>query len=105
VGTPHYIAPEAWEGQTATPQTDIYALGCILYEMLTGEKVFKGETPPMVMMAHFKPLVLPQVWPKGMPSGVAGVLSTALANKPGDRYVTAGEMVEALASLQKSNSS
>jgi len=99
VGTPHYIAPEAWEGQTATPQTDIYALGCILYEMLTGEKVFKGETPPIVMMAHFKPLVLPQVWPQDIPTGVADVLSTALANKPADRYATAGEMVEALANL------
>ncbi|MFC1975036.1 protein kinase [Chloroflexota bacterium] len=105
VGTPHYIAPEAWEGQTATPQTDIYALGCILYEMLTGEKVFKGETPPIVMMAHFKPLTLPQVWPKGVPAGVADVLSTALANKPADRYATAREMVETLASLQKPNSS
>jgi tRNA A-37 threonylcarbamoyl transferase component Bud32 len=104
VGTPHYIAPEAWEGQSATPQTDIYALGCILYEMLTGEKVFKGETPPIVMMAHFKPLVLPKVWPEGVPAGVADVLSTALANKPADRYATAREMVEALAGWQKPNS-
>jgi tRNA A-37 threonylcarbamoyl transferase component Bud32 len=99
VGTPHYIAPEAWEGQAATPQADIYALGCILYEMLTGEKVFKGETPPQVMMAHFSPLALPKVWPEGVPSGVADVLGTALANKPTARYPTAGEMAKGLAKL------
>jgi len=46
VGTPHYIAPEVWEGQGTTEQSDIYALGCVFYEMLTGEKIFKGETPP-----------------------------------------------------------
>jgi hypothetical protein len=67
--------------------------------MLTGEKVFKGETPPMVMMAHFKPLTLPRVWPEGVPPGVSNVLGNALANEPADRYATAGEMVEALARL------
>lgn len=101
VGTPHYIAPEVWEGQGTTPQTDIYALGCILYELLTGEKVFKGETSPAVMMAHFKPLELPQIWPEGVPSGIADVLNKALANKPEQRYATAEEMIAALAALRE----
>ncbi len=100
VGTPHYIAPEAWEGQAATPQTDIYALGCILYEMLTGDKVFKGETPPTVMLAHFKRPELPKVWPKGVPSGVTNVLKIALAKEPADRYGTAAEMAKTLANLR-----
>lgn len=99
VGTPHYIAPEAWEGQAATPQTDIYALGCILYEMLTGEKIFKGETPPQVMMAHFSPLELPKIWPEDVPSGVTEILEIALARKPANRYATAGEMAKRLATL------
>jgi len=99
VGTPHYIAPEVWEGHGATKQSDIYALGCILFEMLTGEKIFKGETPPAVMMAHFKPPVLPQLWPAGVPAGVADVLKTALASKPSGRYATVGEMAQALATL------
>jgi serine/threonine protein kinase len=98
-GTPHYIAPEIWEEKEATPKTDIYALGCILYEMLTGTKIFKGETPPAVMMAHFKPLELPEKWPEGVPPGVAEVLRTALAQEPADRYTTAGNMVEALTAL------
>jgi serine/threonine-protein kinase len=45
VGTPHYIAPEVWEGKGASKQSDIYAVGCIFYEMLTGEKTFKWLWP------------------------------------------------------------
>jgi predicted ATPase len=99
VGTPHYIAPEVWDGQGTTRQSDLYALGCILYEMLIGEKLFPGETPPAVMMAHFTPSELPAVWPEGVPSGVAEVFKTALAKKPENRYSTAGEMVMALTAL------
>jgi hypothetical protein len=99
VGTPHYIAPEVWEGGGTTKQSDIYALGCILCEMLTGEKVFKGETPPAVMMAHFKPLELPNLWPAGVPPGVAQVLRKALANDPADRHATATEIAEELVKL------
>jgi LuxR family maltose regulon positive regulatory protein len=102
VGTPHYIAPEVWEGQGTTRQSDVYALGCILYEMLIAEKLFPGETPPTVMMAHFTALALPNTWPEGVPSEVADVLATALAQKPTARYATAGEMAEALATLVKS---
>jgi serine/threonine protein kinase/predicted nucleic acid-binding Zn-ribbon protein len=99
VGTPHYIAPEVWEGKGSTPPSDIYALGCLLFEMLTGEKVFKGTTPPVIMMAHFQPVVLPQVWPEGVPAGVAGVLHQAIALKPADRFQTAGQMAAALKQL------
>jgi serine/threonine protein kinase len=99
VGTPHYIAPEVWEGQVATAQVDIYALGCVLYEMLTGEKVFKGETPPAVMMAHFKPLTLPAEWPAAVPAGLNAVLEKALAKNPANRYQTAGQLAKALTEL------
>jgi serine/threonine protein kinase len=99
VGTPNYIAPEVWESEGSTPQTDIYALGCVVYEMLRGEKVFKGETTPAVMMAHFKPLRLPQDWPEGIPAGVIQVFKIALAAKPQQRYTTAGKLAQALAAL------
>lgn len=99
VGTPHYIAPEVWEGQDCSPRSEIYALGCILYEMLTGEKVVPGDSPPAVMMAHFKPLALPDAWPKGVPAGVVEVLRTALAKQPGERYASAHEMAAALKTL------
>ena len=99
VGTPHYLAPEVWEGQGATPQSDIYALACILSEMLTGEKFFQGEAPPTVMRAHFSPLPLPKSWPAGVPVGVSEILRTALAKQPADRYTTARELVQALIHL------
>ena len=92
MGTPHYIAPEIWEGQPATLQTDIYALGCIIYELLTGEKLFAGETPPAVMMAHFQLPNLPETWPDGTPAAVTRMLNTPLARQPADRYDTAGQL-------------
>ncbi|GAB4423556.1 MAG: hypothetical protein Kow0031_02130 [Anaerolineae bacterium] len=67
VGTPQYIAPEVWEARGTTPQSDIYALGCILYEMITGQVLFGGNSAPVVMMAHFSPPPLPQSWADGIP--------------------------------------
>jgi hypothetical protein len=99
VGTPQYIAPEVWEGQPATAQTDIYALGCILYEMVTGEHLFQGDTTPSVMRAHFQPLALPETWPEGVPSGLEAVLERALAKELGNRFTRAGDLAEAVTAL------
>ena len=96
VGTPNYIAPELWEGRRASPQSDIYALGCLLYEMITGQKLFQGDSPPAIMAAHFQPLNLPRQWPDDVPDGVTQVLEKALAKDPDQRYATAGELVLAL---------
>ncbi|HPL81767.1 MAG TPA: serine/threonine-protein kinase, partial [Anaerolineaceae bacterium] len=59
VGTPAYMAPEVWHGKKATEQSDIYSLGCIIYEMLTGERLFYGETPAESMTKHL--IVGPQM--------------------------------------------
>ena len=99
VGTPYYIAPELWDGQEARAQTDIYALGSILYEMLTGQKLFAGKTPPSVMKAHFQPLTLPDSWPEGVPPGVADILRKTLARQPDDRFAAADDLVTALVEL------
>lgn len=99
VGTPHYIAPEVWEGQEFTPQADIYALGCIIYEILTGERAFKGDTPPSIMMAHFKPPALPPTWPSGVPHEIAQILLKALSTTPENRYATADALTQALYAL------
>ncbi len=99
VGTPHYIAPEVWEGKGNSVQSDIYALGCILHEAITGEKMFKGDTPPAVMMAHFKPLQLPGQWPDNVPPGVSNLLLRAMAHDPAERYGSAEELAQALTDL------
>ena len=99
IGTPQYIAPEVWENQTPGRAGDVYALGCVLFEMLTGETLFEGNNTPAVMRAHFKPLALPEAWPEGVPEGVSGVLQRALAQEPAERYQSAGELVGALGTL------
>jgi WD40 repeat protein len=100
VGTPPYMAPEIWEGRRdAGKQADVYALGCILYEMVTGQVLFNGDTPPAIMLAHFKPLALPATWPAGVPAGIGEILSVALSPEPDTRYAGAGEMAQALSRL------
>ena len=96
VGTPAYIAPEVWDGEEPTRQTDLYALGCIVYEMLTGEVLFSGKTPSVVMRKHL--MEGPQLpdaaqWPKGVPAGVADVVPRALLRHPRERFASAGRFV------------
>ena len=99
VGTPQYMAPEVWEGLPATAQTDVYALGCMVYEMVTGETLFRGDTTPSVMRAHFQPQVLPERWPEGAPPGLTDVLRLAVARMPAARYGRAGELADAMEEL------
>lgn len=96
-GTPHYIAPEqAWENQ-ATPRSDLYAVGVILYEMLSGELPFAGATPAMVAYARVftppPPLREIAPWVSGT---MAAVVVKAMAKDPKSRYGDAGEMLAAL---------
>jgi serine/threonine-protein kinase len=100
VGTPHYIAPELWQNQPPSPASDLYALGCILYEMVLGRKAFPGDTSPAVMMAHFQPLALPERWPAGVPAGLEAVLRRALAQEPDARYPSAADLAAALTALR-----
>ncbi len=95
-GTPAYIAPEIWHNDSATPQSDIYALGCILYELLTGRRLFEGDSPPAVMMAHFTPLVLPEQWPPDVPVAMNNILAKAVAKQASDRYASAAALLTAL---------
>ncbi len=99
VGTPAYIAPEVWEGEPSGRPADLYALGCIVYELASGVQPFGGGTTPAVMRAHFQPLAVPGRWPEGVPSGLGDMLETALAKAPTDRYSSAGELAAAVAGL------
>ena len=100
-GTPGYIAPEVWDDNAATTATDLYALGCIVHEMLTGEELFSGQTPMQAMRAHDRGPLFPEVWPEGTPAGTATVLSTALARDPAARYQSANALWHALNELAK----
>jgi hypothetical protein len=90
IGTPAYMAPEIWEGKNDSHSTDVYALGCVLFEMVTGELLFKGATPPTVMLNHFQPHRYPEQWPADTPAGIETVLERALARDQAARYASAG---------------
>lgn len=100
VGTPGYIAPEVWENNSAEPSVDIYALGCIAHEMLTGDVLFKGATPIQAMRAHDRGPQFPASWPEDVPPGITDVLGKALAREPAERYGSAGALWGALSDLQ-----
>ncbi len=95
VGTPAYIAPEIWDGQVATSRTDIYAIGCILYEMVTGKALFTGNSTPSVMRSHFHPRTLPQQWSVEIPEQFTAILQKALAINPYERYAHGNQLVAA----------
>lgn len=80
VGTVEYMSPEQWRGESVGPPADIYALGCVLYEALTG----------VVPYARRGAAVEPQ-----MPQGLDAVIERAVAKNPAERYTTAGELIEA----------
>jgi serine/threonine protein kinase len=97
VGTPAYMSPEQGMGKELTPATDVYSLGVVLYQILTGRVPFEAETPIAVIHAHiYDPLPLPRNFRPDLPEAVERVLLKALAKAPGDRYQTAGEMAAAL---------
>ena len=96
MGTPAYISPEQAQGQTVDPRSDIYSLGIILYEMVTGSVPFTAETPLAVLFKHISdPLPPPsQVKPDIRPA-IEKVILKALAKDPRDRFASAAEFVTA----------
>lgn len=97
IGTPSYMSPEQGMGKKLDGRSDIYALGIILYQMVTGEVPFKAETPMAVMIKHINdPLLSPRDLNPNVPEAIERVTLKALAKRPEDRYETAGEMVKSL---------
>ncbi|WP_129633742.1 serine/threonine-protein kinase [Candidatus Oscillochloris fontis] len=100
MGTPEYMSPEQAQGlPTVGPPTDIYALGVVLYELLTGTFPFHAETPMAMLAARLLQAPIPPRDVRGdLPSAVEDVVMRALARKPEARFASAAEMVAALRS-------
>jgi serine/threonine-protein kinase len=97
IGTPAYMSPEQGMADPLDGRSDIYALGVILYELVTGQVPFKAETPMALMIKHIQdPLPLPREIEPALPEPIERVIVKALAKQPRDRFVTAGKMVKAL---------
>ena len=93
VGTPAYMSPEqASPGAQLDGRSDVYSLGCVLYEMLAGEPPFTGPTSQAVIARHCaRPAPLLRVVRPGVPLAVEQAVDRALAKVPADRFQTAGE--------------
>lgn len=97
MGTPGYVAPELWEEKGASPATDVYALGVVLWEMLAGRRLFAGETPAGVMRKHLTETPPPLTEVRaGVPRAVADVVARALEKVPEDRYQGGTDLARAL---------
>jgi len=95
-GTAAYMAPEIARQGKSTKRTDIYALGVILFEMLTGKLPYEGGTPYNVLAAHVnKPIPKIRDLRPDLPEAVQEVIDKALAKEPGDRYASGRELADA----------
>jgi eukaryotic-like serine/threonine-protein kinase len=100
VGTPEYMAPEQVTAKTVDHRADIYALGVVLYEMVTGRKPFQADTPMAVLVKlSSEPLPRPTEFTPKLPQAVEQVLLKALAKDPNNRYQNMREFVVALEKL------
>ena len=97
VGTPAYMSPEQAAGGPADPRSDVYALGCVLYEMLAGEPPHTGPTPQAILARRLTdpPPALRQAR-DGVPPAIDAAVHRALARIPADRFATAGEFARVL---------
>ncbi|GAB4418929.1 MAG: hypothetical protein Kow00106_15050 [Anaerolineae bacterium] len=97
VGTPSYMSPEQAQGHELDGRSDVYALGVVLFEMLTGVRPFEGETPYSVAVKHVtEPPPSPCAINPALSRAVENVLFKALEKKPENRHQTAMALAEAL---------
>jgi hypothetical protein len=103
VGTLDYIAPEQIQGGvTVDERADIYSLGIMVYQMLTGELPFRHNNPGAMVMAHLmQPAPDPRDWVADLPESVAVAVMRAMSKKPEQRFTSAGEMASVLLSSSR----
>ncbi|HEX6434177.1 MAG TPA: serine/threonine-protein kinase, partial [Gemmatimonadales bacterium] len=101
VGTPAYMSPEQATDEPADSRSDVYALGCVLFELLTGAPPFTGKSP-LAILARRLTEAPPRLSDRGISASplLENVIARALARDPGERFSTAAELAEQLATVE-----
>ncbi|PTM57583.1 protein kinase domain-containing protein [Desmospora activa] len=93
MGSVHYFSPEQAQGKTVGPQSDVYSLGVVLYEMVTGTPPFNSEEGIAIALSHLRdPIPDPRRWNLDLPDGVCHVIARAMEKSSDTRYQSTAEM-------------
>ncbi len=101
LGTPHYLSPEQAKGEPVGPKSDLYSLGVVLYEMLTGQVPFEAEDPITIVMKHAsEPPPSPKEVNPEVPEGMNALVLRLLSKDPEDRHGDAAEFIRDLSQVR-----
>ena len=104
MGSVHYFSPEQAKGANVDEKSDIYSLGIVLYEMLTGKVPFDGDNPVTIALMQInEPVTPPSVFNHNVPPGLERIVMKAVEKQPKDRFASADEMIEALDKMEVVN--